>query len=980
MNENKITRSRSERIAGGLFWSWNIIFLTFMALGFAPRLLPELVIAVRTGSIRWTFLLYAILLSCIPILSVILGYTVLRREPKKLFALGYVVEWPLMLMLAVRFFLTRQASTGLTFLMVMAGLGMAVFFWNILDRQIERRRAWAAWLRLVGLTIMFLVSLYAALWVAFYALPLAVEAFEWLGRTLSNFGVFLQNLTNDLIQLFGVGLIWAPFTILGFCLLLFTATLFVLAPIAVPVLAYQSWRKALTSAADYFAPPAPAIFSTLVIIFTIIGAILANRQPQIQVFAWIEKPPENIQAAMDLLERQAAIRKGLLNAYLAPFRYISALGEVGHIRSIYADSLGLSTQAAIDVERFYEIVARPMLYQPVHYTRPADADWSRGTQALQREPVEAARLYQRIFDQTITDGEHDAILNAVRSTWLSDQAQAGLQTLEEREVHLERQEITIVEHGDWADIELFEVYRNTTSDRQEVIYYFTLPESAVITGLWLGNSPNRTERFAYHVAPRGAAQAVYRNEVRLNLDPALIEQIGPRQYRLRIFPVPPVSLTFDDRTARTRVGEALPLYLWLTWKTLLDSQGWHLPRLTLKQNIYWDDDTVRLINGVESNQSFDGWLPKSLPTSAPITPKIHQIYFAGGYSVSATPLSQVELPNLPSGLRLAIVLDRSLSMRSHTEEVNHTLNDLKKHPFENADIYLTASPYRGEKPTRIEFSQFDPQSVVFMGGQNPAELLAQFETLRGGRNYDAVLVITDNAGYELGESWLEPSVPDSPVWFLHLGNEIPIGYDDKTLQALQGSGGGVTGSLDEALARIAVAIDNSSINIETTDQIWIKRDIVDGYLWETRLLDSRLAQTTGAVSVEEGFAPLAARRVILAEMQRSRGDLSDLQTLDNLHSLAQGQSIVTPYSSMIVLVTQQQEELLRGLSKLDDRYQREVESLGETTPATQIPLSGVPEPEEWLLIGASLVLLIHLLHVRRKEWLLTLRAYWYRFR
>ena len=80
------------------------------------------------------------------------------------------------------------------------------------------------------------------------------------------------------------------------------------------------------------------------------------------------------------------------------------------------------------------------------------------------------------------------------------------------------------------------------------------------------------------------------------------------------------------------------------------------------------------------------------------------------------------------------------------------------------------------------------------------------------------------------------------------------------------------------------------------------------------------------------------------------------QTLDQLHALAQQESIVTPYSSMIVLVNRQQESLLEQLSELDDRYQREVEALGETQPATQLPLSGVPEPEEWLLIGLALAL------------------------
>jgi putative PEP-CTERM system integral membrane protein len=116
-----------------------------------------------------------------------------------------------------------------------------------------------------------------------------------------------------------------------------------------------------------------------------------------------------------------------------------------------------------------------------------------------------------------------------------------------------------------------------------VLYYFSLPESAVITGVWLGESENRAERFEYIVAPRGAAQAVYRNEVRRNVDPALVEQIGPRQYRLRVFPVPPVEMTYDSETARSNIGEAPPLHLWLTWKTLAQQDGWPAPQLTMKR-------------------------------------------------------------------------------------------------------------------------------------------------------------------------------------------------------------------------------------------------------------------------------------------------------------------------------------------------------------------------------------------------------------
>jgi hypothetical protein len=96
--------------AYGLFWSWNIIFLAFMFLGFAPRLLPEMITAVRSDVVPPAFLAYAAILTVIPALAVILGLTVLRRSPDRLFALGYGVEGPIMLILATRFFVIREMT------------------------------------------------------------------------------------------------------------------------------------------------------------------------------------------------------------------------------------------------------------------------------------------------------------------------------------------------------------------------------------------------------------------------------------------------------------------------------------------------------------------------------------------------------------------------------------------------------------------------------------------------------------------------------------------------------------------------------------------------------------------------------------------------------------------------------------------------------------------------------------------------------
>ena len=83
----------------GLFWSWNLIFLAFMFLGFAPNVLPETINAIREDLIPIKYLVTAVLVTLIPLLAVLLGLSYLRKSPRKLLLLGYGVEGPLMVLL-----------------------------------------------------------------------------------------------------------------------------------------------------------------------------------------------------------------------------------------------------------------------------------------------------------------------------------------------------------------------------------------------------------------------------------------------------------------------------------------------------------------------------------------------------------------------------------------------------------------------------------------------------------------------------------------------------------------------------------------------------------------------------------------------------------------------------------------------------------------------------------------------------------------
>jgi putative PEP-CTERM system integral membrane protein len=301
----------------------------------------------------------------------------------------------------------------------------------------------------------------------------------------------------------------------------------------------------------------------------------------------------------------------------------------------------------------------------------------------------------------------------------------------------------------------------------------------------------------------------------------------------------------------------------------------------------------------------------------------------------------------------AVVLDRSRSMEKHHTSVQLALQQLLQADA-NADVYLTASPVRGEPASVIKLSALSPDGIFYFGGQDSAELLTQFANLSAGKTYDAIIVLTDDSGYELNKENREAGVFAAPIWMVHLDGALPLGYDDKMLEAIQASGGGIALSVDDLFARIAARAEASQI-----------ADLSSGYRWVTVPTDQAAAISAGAklYATTDGFASFAARRLILAEMQRNKGALSQTETLDYLHKIAVEQSIVTPYSSMIVLVNDEQRRRLEELEKAGDRFQREKEQVGETV---QPVVTGVPEPHEWALIGIAVAMLAYYAWKRRK--------------
>ena len=80
-----------------------------------------------------------------------------------------------------------------------------------------------------------------------------------------------------------------------------------------------------------------------------------------------------------------------------------------------------------------------------------------------------------------------------------------------------------------------QIFTNHAEWEVEGIYEFTLPEGAIITDLvlWIGD-----KRIQGEVLEKEEARRTYDDIVGRRIDPALIEQVTPNQFRLSIFPFP----------------------------------------------------------------------------------------------------------------------------------------------------------------------------------------------------------------------------------------------------------------------------------------------------------------------------------------------------------------------------------------------------------------------------------------------------------
>ncbi|WP_427161498.1 TIGR02921 family PEP-CTERM protein [Aliinostoc sp. HNIBRCY26] len=898
----------------GIFWLWNLNFLTLVYFGILPWVAVPLFQATLQGQIPVEFSLTLVALIAVPTISTIIGGKFLLLQPLQLIRFFYGVEAPLFLLCLLRLFVIRELTPASTQILVTISICIVAFCGELFWGYAPSRKNALQWLQMATHTLMLLFGIYASVILLFYALPLAaflLQAFlrfEWLG-----------GLWSILSDPYSLGTLWL--LSLSLLLFIFSGTLFVLMPSVLAAMYLNSGYRILKNFARDYGNKKMLSGATAVFIAFAITFVSLQNQPQVLAFSLLANSPKNESDRQTILTQSNQIRDGLVNAYLSSYRYLSSREENNHISAMYQHVLGLDKSAGKSLQNIYNFFMSPFLYQ--------------GTS---KDSDKAEKLYAEFFDTPLQKAEKIAVTHAIQSTFNQQEVKAGLLNINDQKVWLASQQVTVKEHGDWADVELYEVYKNQTPEVQEVFYSFSLPESAVITGLWLGDTNNLSKRFPFKVSPRGAAQKVYNSQVRRErpVDPALLEQVGPRHYRLRAFPIPPNDVQqFPGEAARPT-----EMHLWLTYQVMGQEKGWPMPDLGERRNIFWNNDTKRTRNNQAVNFKDDAWLESFIPASGKVQPALHEVNLDNGDRITIKPLSLKDY-SLPQGKRIALVLDTSRSMGNHLKELSQTWDWLNKHGFadkdltnNDADLYISVAKDATAK--RIDdIQQFQPEKTIFYGTIQPQEMLTQFNSLRGDTAYDAVLLISDEGSYELSRSNKTVVNSPAPLWMIHLGG-LPAAYNDGIIKSLQDTGGGVAKDIAEALPRIAtkLALGDSVVSV------------VDGYAWYLQQQEKATANNSQPAT---DLQALAARQLILGLSKKIK--LDNLESLDAIHAIAKKYEIVSPYSSMLVLVNEEQRQLLKEAEAASDRFDRKIENGKEDLTKPNNPFkTSIPESSGgWIL-------------------------------
>jgi putative PEP-CTERM system integral membrane protein len=509
---------KTARIAAYVVvFGWSLLFLSLAYCLAAPLLFMHAIADRAEAELASDFFVALGASVIVASSALLLLRRSVRSSPRKILAFFYGFEAPMVMLIAVRLFFIRELTVGAAFTLGCIVLGCVSMAWSVFRPYATARSAAHAQLFVTSASVVAALSLGA--YFSLY-LPSVLTA---LADTLSS-ASFWRHLWQQLVWSRGFSLLWS---LTGVAFLLASGSLFIAAPLGVIVAHVLQFRDQLRFHRLRFQRPA---LTAAIALFAIVASVsvwgVTSRR---DTRATLERLDAALQAptpaALQAIYRdEAAVKTALLDGYLAPYRYLGSTERTDHLREM-ARGTWIAGPFADALQGAHNVIARPFLYDGASLT----ADQTR-----------ADTIYATLFDAPIQRSERAAIDHAFASTYerLLQKAASSVVDIDAERVRLARQDVSVRDAGGAAEVMIHDRYENLTNAPQEVLYNFELSEDAAVTGLWLSSDDDFAHAFAHRIAPRGAAQKVYRAQVRRRVDPALVEQVGPRQYRLRAYPVP----------------------------------------------------------------------------------------------------------------------------------------------------------------------------------------------------------------------------------------------------------------------------------------------------------------------------------------------------------------------------------------------------------------------------------------------------------
>jgi hypothetical protein len=950
------------------------------------------------------------IVALMPIASIISAiFSKSYRKPRKLLQILFGVEVPILAFTIARLiFLKTLTPINILFLST-AVISITAFIFYAFRKPSKNKVVLT--LHLLSLQAAVVVGLYASL-LMFFFVPIVVAwiitilGAIWKNGLLGEYGYYpsLWDIVTYLASAsaFGVlflSLVGSPF----FGLFIYWR-------------AAQRQSKNLEKISQaYFAKLSRWGFS---VIYAIVALSLAFQgslfsfYSQMNSYQTATNFEDRSRIAASILKDESFIRTRLVDTYLAHYRYLTDDG-MNLLEMAYKDQVNFKPSVAQNLQSWFKIAAFPFVY--------------RGK--FEEDVKKAGEYYEQLFDDPIQIGESDRVRSTLASSFnfTTDQLKSSVLDREDKDVRLLKRTVTAQADStqQFATVTIEEEYENLKNSDQEVFYIFSLPQDSVMTDLKLGAdlelgkesleglkttlpapSSNPAEigitpspkpssippqpivkKDEATVAAKGAANQTYENQYRPRIDPAILEQVGPAQYKLRVYPIPVKEENLPEWQRDHLTEPVRNQKVRFSYVTMLNNEGKaELPKITEQRNVFSDfhtsfiyrktneqteplSDQAENIQVLAKKSDSCGNVATEFATNSQTT---FFIPHAGNPWMKtdhvpfdcAKGLSGAE--QLVKGKRIAVLADSSYSMKlrdwSSYLEKELPLNDLLQ--TNTVDLYY--------------FNDFVSQPINLNQQRNNPKLLNQVSFGQTDRlkaltsiagKYDMVLMFTDgNEADKVAAKDFVPSIAQ-PIYLVSKEGKLPKMPDSLT-SYLEVNESQVVNSGTEALQDYAVSqlMRKNFVNFfHYSDPSVIVSDQGTWVTLSTTVTAGELIKILPEVSFEQvsssdQMAKIAEHRQIEDSMKNLATQLNQLPVLDSLNRQAQENGIVTPFSSFIVLITQQQKEQLRQAALQDGRYTVNYdlgeEQLIQPTAGGLLGTSAVPEPHEWalLLTGAGIIL------------------------